>query len=324
MCDGSVRSAVLEALPELGAPAPAMGHTPERWSAMFDLAAIGDVTVARLVEAHLDAVAILHEAGRSPRPGSLYGVWASVRPDGIDVELDGDRLTGTKSFCSGVGFIDRALIDLYVDGSRRLADVGVDVGSDDPAVRGEVVWHHRGLASANTGTVRFDRHDDVELVAPPGWYLDRPGFWHGAVGPAACWAGAAAGLARSIEPSDDPYRTAACGAITADVWTMCAVLEQAGRDADRWPADRNGARHRALAARHAVHELATNVVDRFTRAAGPRPLVADSSVAQRVADVEIYLRQHHGERDLAALAGCDVRASRVSDPASEAAQVPRA
>jgi hypothetical protein len=83
---------------------------------------------------------------------------------------------------------------------------------------------------------------------------------------------------------------------------MCAVLEQAGRDADRWPADRDGARYRALAARHAIHELATRIVDRFTRAAGPRPLVADESVAQRLADVEIYLRQHHGERDLAALA----------------------
>jgi hypothetical protein len=291
---------VLDAVPALGAPAPAMGHTSERWLALFDLAAVGDVTVARLVEAHIDAVAVLHEAGCSPRPGALYGVWASVRPDGADVELGEGGLSGVKSFCSGVGIVDRALIDVRVEGVRRLTDVGVRI--DGAALQGEVEWHHRGLATANTGTVRFDRHDDAEVIAPPGWYLDRPGFWHGALGPAACWAGAAAGLARSIRPSDDPYRTAACGAIAADVWTMCAVLEQAGRDADRWPADRDGARYRALAARHAIHELATRIVDRFTRAAGPRPLVADESVAQRLADVEIYLRQHHGERDLAALA----------------------
>lgn len=321
MCAEAVRAAVLDVLPELEAPAPAMGHTPQRWLALFDLAALGDVSVARLVEAHVDAVGILHEAGRTPQPGAVYGVWASVRPDGVDVELDRGRLTGVKSFCSGVGIVDRALIDVVVDGSRRLADVGVEGvegeslerveqcghvdGGAGKSVRGRVEWHHRGLASTNTGSVRFDRHDDVDLVAPSGWYLDRPGFWHGAVGPAACWAGAAAGLARSIEPSDDPYRTAACGAITADVWTMCAVLEQAGRDADRWPADRSGARHRALAARHAIHELATSILDRFTRAAGPRPLVADAAVAQRIADVEIYLRQHHGERDLALLASDD-------------------
>jgi hypothetical protein len=305
-----MRTAVLAAVPELDVPAPAMGQTPERWLALFDLAAVGDVTVARLVEAHLDAVAILHEAGCEPHPDALYGVWASVRPDGVDVEMEHGLLTGVKSFCSGVGIVDRALVEVFVDGDRGLVDVGVVIDEPDgdraddadATVRGEVVWRHRGMASANTGTVRFHRHDDVEIVAAPGWYLDRPGFWHGALGPAACWAGAAAGLARSIESSDDPYRTAACGAIAADIWTMCAVLQQAGRDADRWPMDRSGARYRSLAGRHAIHELATGIVDRFMRAAGPRPLVTDESVAQRLADTEIYLRQHHGERDLASLA----------------------
>jgi hypothetical protein len=288
-----------------------MGGTPARWEALFALAATGDVTTARLAEAHLDAAAILHEAGRSPRPGALYGVWASVRPDGVDVELDGDNLTGAKSFCSGVGIVDRALIDVCVGGHRRLADVGVPLSggvggsqcSDGiPSVTGEVAWTHRGLAAANTGTVRFDRHQDVDLIGAPGWYLDRPGFWHGAVGPAACWGGAAAGLAGSIGASADPYRAAATGAMTAEVWTMRAVLEHAGRGADSRPGDRHAAHRRALAARHAVHESASRIVDRFTRAVGPRPLVDDESIAQRLADVEIYLRQHHGERDLASLA----------------------
>ena len=31
-------------------------------------------------------------------------------------------------------------------------------------------------------------------MGTPGWYVERNGFWHGAVGPAACWAGRAAGL----------------------------------------------------------------------------------------------------------------------------------
>ncbi|MEZ5258237.1 MAG: hypothetical protein R2705_15425 [Ilumatobacteraceae bacterium] len=222
---------------------------------LFDLGAGSDVSIARLVEAHLDAVAILHEAGRQPHPGALYGVWASVRPDGIDVELRDGRLSGVKSFCSGVGIVDRALVDVFVGGVRRLADVGARL--TDRSVRGAIEWQHRGLEATRTRTVQFDRHRDVELVASPGWYLDRPGFWHGAVGPAACWAGGAAGLASSMAVSDDPYRLAARGSIVADVWTMVAVLERAGRDADRAPGDRDGARFRALAARHAIHELAT-------------------------------------------------------------------
>jgi hypothetical protein len=30
------------------------------------------------------------------------------------------------------------------------------------------------------------------------WYLTRPGFWHGALGPAACWAGGAIGLIDAV------------------------------------------------------------------------------------------------------------------------------
>ena len=37
------------------------------------------------------------------------------------------------------------------------------------------------------------------------------------------------------------------------------------------------------------------------RALGPGPLTTDDAHARRVSDLRIYLRQHHGERDLARL-----------------------
>ena len=37
------------------------------------------------------------------------------------------------------------------------------------------------------------------------------------------------------------------------------------------------------------------------RALGPGPLAHDADHARHVADLEVYVRQHHGERDLAAL-----------------------
>jgi hypothetical protein len=42
------------------------------------------------------------------------------------------------------------------------------------------------------------------------------------------------------------------------------------------------------------------------RALGAAPLAHDAGHAARVADLTVYLRQHHGERDLAAL-GASVR-----------------
>jgi hypothetical protein len=43
------------------------------------------------------------------------------------------------------------------------------------------------------------------------------------------------------------------------------------------------------------------------RALGPAPLTTDAAHAGRVADLRIYLRQHHAERDLARLGAAAVR-----------------
>lgn len=305
------RPAIVAAVDRLDVGLPGGGRTAERWLALVDLAA-GDVALARMCEAHLDAVAILAEAGLTPRPGAVYGVWASAALGGAEVVLDHGRLTGTKPFCSGIGIVDRALIDVRAGEGRQLVDADVRfVGhggrwhspdSSAAASSAVVEWHHAGLASCNTGRVTLADVTDAEPVGAVGWYLDRPGFWHGACGPAACWAGGAAGLLAYVEPGEDPFRLAAAGAMAAAAWTMRAVLQRAGDEIDRDPGDVGAARRRARMVRHTVHEQATAMLDRFQRAWGPRPLVEVPGVAARIADVGIYLRQHHGDRDLAALA----------------------
>ena len=287
---------------------PGDGTTAARWLELFDLSAETDVSVARLAEAHVDATAILSEAGREPHPGCHYGVWASVRPDGRDVELAGGGLTGVKSFVSGIGVVDRALVEVLHDGRRQLVDVDVSVDPDGDSWRsvggrrsGTIEWATEALAATNTGSMRFDDVDDVEPVGPPGWYLERVGFWHGACGPAACWGGGAAGLLPHLPAVEDPHLAAAAGTIGAAVWTMRAVLRQAGDETDRWPHDVDAARRRARIGRHTIHEQATTVLDEFMRAAGPRPMVDGSGAGRRIADVQLYLRQHHGRRDLAEL-----------------------
>ncbi len=41
------------------------------------------------------------------------------------------------------------------------------------------------------------------------------------------------------------------------------------------------------------------VRERVVRTVGPAPLTADRAVAARVADLELYVLQDHGDRDLA-------------------------
>ena len=68
----AMRLAVAHAAAGLDVGLPAGGHTARRWSTLYDLA-LGNVSLARLCEAHLDALAILAEAGHRPREGALYG-----------------------------------------------------------------------------------------------------------------------------------------------------------------------------------------------------------------------------------------------------------
>ena len=65
---------------DLDLPHPGDGSTALRHAALLSIART-DVSLARLAEAHADAVAILTDAGRTPVQNALYGVWASESPD---------------------------------------------------------------------------------------------------------------------------------------------------------------------------------------------------------------------------------------------------
>lgn len=284
-------------------PDPGSGRTAARHRSLIDVARRVPVGVARLVEAHCDAVSILHEAGIRPRPETVYGVWASASPD--DPVLTDRVLSGSKRFCSGLGIVDRALVTVSTpSGGELLVDINVRTG---PRVAHRVdAWSTPALAETMTGDTTFVQVDVTSdaIVGGDRWYLTRPGFWHGAMGPAACWAGATLGIidvARDTE-TDDHHRLAQVGAMEAAAWTLPAIFERAGDQIDAAPKDRDAAEHRARAVRHTTERLCSDVLDRFSRAMGPRPFVECPELSRRFADTHLYLRQHHGERELEALA----------------------
>ena len=115
----------------LDLPLPGGGSTLQRWQALAELAA-ADLSLARLAEGHADAVAILAElaapGGAAVAPLEIWGVWAAEPPGGqihAVRHTDGWRLTGRKSWCSGAGLIDRALITALAEDGRRLFAVEV-------------------------------------------------------------------------------------------------------------------------------------------------------------------------------------------------------
>jgi hypothetical protein len=193
-------------------PLPAGGRTAERLRLLVEIAR-EDLSLAKLAEAHWDAIAILSEAGRTPEPDAVYAVWASEIP-GKDIRLEesgeGYRISGTKPFCSGIGIADRALMTAG-DPTHRLVDVDLRLNRDR-IISDLDSWKVEAFGATQTGAVTFE--DAVVtsdgVIGDERWYLDRPGFWHGACGPAACWVGGVAGLVDFATASkrDDPHTLA--------------------------------------------------------------------------------------------------------------------
>jgi hypothetical protein len=84
--------------------------------------------------------------------------------------------------------------------------------------------------------------------------------------------------------------------------TARTVLDMAAAEIDADPQDRNdGGKLRALRVRALVEAVSTEVMQRVGRALGAGPLCHDEAHSRRVADLTVYLRQHHAERNLAEL-----------------------
>jgi hypothetical protein len=84
--------------------------------------------------------------------------------------------------------------------------------------------------------------------------------------------------------------------------TVRAALDGAADEIDADPADVKAAgRIRALRVRALAEAAATDVMNRVGRALGAGPLCLDEPHSRRVADLTVYVRQHHAERNLAEL-----------------------
>lgn len=284
-------------------PQPGAGHTALRW-AMLSAAGSGGLSAARVLEAHSDALAILHEAGE-PEPEGTWGVFAAEAPGAnLRAKTDGGevRLIGTKPWCSLGAVLDHALVTARVGDRRQLFAVSLR----DASVRAEPpeVWVARGLSTVTSAPVHFDG-TPARAVGEPGWYLTRPGFAWGGIGVAACWHGGSAGLYDTLvervggRAGDLPALHA--GAVDVALHAAQAVLDHAASAVDAGLATGQAGELLALRVRSVVAHAAETTLREVGHALGPAPLAFDEEHARRVADLELYVRQHHAERDLAAL-----------------------
>lgn len=299
----AMRVCVEQGLDQL--PLPGSGQTLQRWQALASVAG-HDLVLAKLYESHTDALAILHELGAPQlNAGGLWAVWAAEPPYArLDVRIDGEggaRLIGRKAWCSGAAQIDRALVTAW-DAQDRPQLVAVDLHQRQVLI-GDQGWQAVGMAATASVEVEFD-HAQASLVGAPDSYLQRPGFWQGGAGIAACWYGAAAALAQYLKEhcrkrDDDQHAMAHLGAVDALLSSAAGSL----RDCAGW-IDAHPTQHAQLPVsrvRAQVELAAEEVIRRVGRALGATPYCRDARFARLAADLPVFMRQSHAERDLAGL-----------------------
>lgn len=295
----------------LRAPLPGCGDTARRFRVLAGLGRL-DLCLAKIVEAHLDADAILAElTGERAEAGRLWAVWAAEPPDAVvtarrDASAPGGwRVDGRKAWCSGAAVCTHALITA----ASAEGPVLMAIELADPGAQAEPPsWAGPGMARAGTTALTL-RGVPALAVGGSGQYLSRPGFWIGAIGVAAVWLGGAAALAdplleRGRAGRLDAHGLAHLGAVDAALTGAWALLEDVAARIDATRVDAEPAvdwRADALRARAVVEDAVALTLARTARALGPGPFAADRRYALAAADLPVYVRQSHAERDLAQL-----------------------
>lgn len=284
-------------------PMPASGQVLERWQALSCVAG-HDLGLCKLYEGHTDALAIFQEIGaQAPDTGTSWGMWAAEPPQArVSVHHKGDRLqvSGRKAWCSGAAVLSHALMTAWDEDDQQQL-VAVDLRQPGVSITQEG-WRAVGMGATGSVEVAFVRAQGT-AIGKPGEYLSRPGFWQGGIGIAACWYGASRAIALRLlhhaGKSREPHALAHLGAVDVALHSAWTVLQEAARSIGLAPtAD---AQFLARRSRAVIEHSAEEVMRHVGRALGAGPYCKDQHFARLIADLPVFLRQSHAERDLEAL-----------------------
>lgn len=276
-------------------PYPASGQTYQRWQLFAQIAGV-DLSLAKLFESHCDALSILNELGYQQEiDNKTWAVWAA---DGgpAPLQVTNDLCSGIKPWCSGAEFIQKALMS-YKDQQGQAQLCIADLSH--PSITTDLShWHAVGMHATQTAQVSFE-NTPVKAIGQPNSYLNRPGFWHGAAGVAACWYGAAVRLAgylqESCQANPNPYKKLYLGEVAQQLEIIKHYFQHVAELIDHKPTLSHEREIRILRAQ--TEQCCLSVIERVGKALGARPFCEDATFAQLMADLPVFIRQSHAAFD---------------------------
>jgi alkylation response protein AidB-like acyl-CoA dehydrogenase len=277
--------------------------------------AAADASTARILDGHLNGVERLRLAAPEPlrfpeltrirECRLLLGVWGAdpAAGEGAPARLeqaDGQLvLRGVKTFCSGAGGVQRALVIAAAqDGSRRL--VYIDTTSRVSIDRS---WYRAsGLRSSESHRVEFHDTPVLAVLGGAGELSREPYFSRDAIRTAATWAGLADRILEETVAALDPGRLDAVQAYglgrmriarsTIDHWLQHTTTKLAQPEADDPRLDSAAL---AVECRVALYECALLISCQAARVCGSRALIGASTLDRARRDLDLFVLQHRLE-----------------------------
>jgi alkylation response protein AidB-like acyl-CoA dehydrogenase len=303
--------AALRALRDCGALAWGARPGAARPPAADELAlvrrvAAADGSVGRIFDGHVNAVERIAVHAIAPLRDELLlavrddglrlGVWgADPGPgEGPPATLGSATLRGVKTFCSGAGGLDVALVNARDPDGEAPWLVVVDL-RDPRRVEIDPTWFRAGGLRASVSH-RVVFHDAPVLgVLGHGVLTAGPWFARDALRTAATWAGMAdtaadaALVALAARPQPTDLEALAAGRIAGARATIDAWIAEAATAMDAPGPHIDDV---AIHARAAIATAARVVLEEALRALGARALVAGGTLDRARRDVELLLLQH--------------------------------
>ena len=289
----------------------------DEWRLLREVAAASG-SVGRILDGHLNAVerisvaappeARARELGAVRGGDRILGVWGADpgpgegEPATVSGEDDALRLDGAKTFCSGAGGVDAALVMVRAQESPPLV-VMVEI---DETVTVDRSWFRPGgLRASESHRVVFSGTPVSFVLGGPGEMGREPWFSRDAMRTATTWAGMADAAAAdaiadlAARRRGDELARLAAGRISAAVGTIDAWLAAAATEAER------GGELRSLSIRMRAEivRAADVIVDEAARACGSRPFAVGSALDRARRDLAIFTLQHRLDPLLARLGG---------------------
>ena len=282
----------------------------------------GNLAVGRIYEGHVNALQLIQTFGTKDQIEAyasdardrhkIFGVWNAEAEDGVKLYPLEDgryRLAGSKTFCSGSGFVERPFASgTLPDGSWQMCIVPME---DVATVSDPSWWQPSGMRATSSFKVDFSsvELDKKSLIGQPGDYFRQPWLTAGVIRFAAVQLGGAEALfdatrhyLQALNRTSDPYQQERLGRMaiaveSGNLWLRgaAAFVQAYGAIFAGDPAQSHDQGDKLVAyanmVRTAIEEICMEMIQLCERSVGTRGLLPPHPMERIIRDLTLYLRQ---------------------------------